>query len=121
MSHNPHNPNNTINGTRLENYVTMKLGNCHFDLSKPLLQNAGMDVKEYVTEIEIKGIRCAPVCIMDLDKIILHKVDRSEPEIVKRLSSIYEICVYLGLTHVPWNRSYTIKEWIDVYPFLPEK
>ena len=108
-----------IDATRHDKYLTVRMDHCHFDLSKELLEEAGMDMKEYMTEVEIKDIKCAPVCIIDLDKIILHKTEHCDPEIVKRLDSIYEICIYLGLTHIPWSNNYTIKEWLQIYPHLP--
>jgi hypothetical protein len=110
-----------IDPTRYDSQVTIRFGNCHFDLSQDLLRQTGMILPHYVTEIQIRdssNISGPPVCILYLNNIILHKPTMKEPEIEKHLDSIQQICDYLGMTHVAWDSQVSIEEWLHSYILL---
>lgn len=111
-----------IDPTRNDFAVTIRMGKCHFDISRVLLKNAGMNLPIYVSEIQIPNIieiYGPPACIMDLDSIILNKPTRKYPEIERRLYKMQQICTYLGITHVAWDREMSIEEWLHTYVLLP--
>jgi hypothetical protein len=110
-----------IDPTRHNSVVTLRMGNCHFDLYRDSLRSTGMNLPSYVTEISVphsSDITGPPACIMYINNIILNKPTRKYPEIERHLDSIQQICNFLGMTHVAWDSEVSIEEWLHSYILL---